>query len=78
MVGAEAPRHGPLAPNGMIEHAAECHTVDRSGMHAKTDNPARILIHDNQDPVSPQRRRLAAKQIHTPETVLHLTQESQP
>jgi hypothetical protein len=31
------------------------------------------LIHHNQDPVSPQRRRLTAKQIHTPETVLRLT-----
>ena len=78
MVGAELLQHGPTVPNGMIEHAAECHTVDRSGMHAKADNTARVLIHENHNPVSPQRHRLATKQIHTPETVLHLSQESQP
>ena len=78
MIGAEALRHSPAVANGMIEHAAECHAVDRSGLHPKAGAPARVLIHDNQNLVSPQRRRLATKQIHTPETVLHLTQESQP
>ena len=47
-------------------------------MHAKPDDPARELIHDDQDPVSAQRSRIAAKQVHAPETVLHVTQESQP
>jgi len=78
MIGAEALRHSPAVANGMIEHAAECHAVDRSGLHPKAGAPARVLIHDNQNLVSPQRRRLATKQIHTPETVLDLTQESQP
>jgi hypothetical protein len=47
-------------------------------MDAETNNPARILIHDDQDPVGPQRCRLAPEQIHTPAAVFHVTQESQP
>jgi hypothetical protein len=47
-------------------------------MDAETNNPARILIHDDQDPMSPQRCRLAPEQIHTPEAVFHVSQESQP
>jgi len=39
---------------------------------------ARVLIHDHQDPVGPQRGRLAPEQIHTPETVFHVAQERQP
>jgi hypothetical protein len=36
------------------------------------------LIHDDQDPVGPQRGRLAPEQIHTPEAVFHVAQEGQP
>jgi hypothetical protein len=57
----------------MIEHAAKCHTIDCSGMYAKADNPSGVLIHNDQYPMSPQRRRFAAKQIDTPETVLQMT-----
>jgi hypothetical protein len=47
-------------------------------MHAKPNDPAGVLIHDDEDPISPQCRRLAAKQVRAPETVLDLTEKSQP
>ncbi len=47
-------------------------------MDAEPNDAARALIHDHQDPVGPQRGRLAPKQIHTPEAVFHVAQESQP
>ena len=49
-------------------------------MDAEANDPARVLIHNDQDPVDPQgyRYRLAAEQIHTPEAVFRVTQESQP
>ena len=54
VVGAEVLVCRPVASNGVIEHTAECDTVDHSGLHAKSNNPARVLVHDDQDPVSPQ------------------------
>jgi hypothetical protein len=41
-------------------------------MDAESNNPARILIHDDQDPVGPQRCRLAPEEINTPEAVFHV------
>ena len=55
VVGAEMLRHCPLASNGLIEHSAERYTIDHSGMDAESNDPARVLIHDDQDPVGPQR-----------------------
>ena len=55
MVGAEVLGCRTLASNGVIEHTAECDTVDHSRLHAKSNNPARVLVHDDQDPVSSQR-----------------------
>ena len=78
VVGAQVLRHPALPSNGTVEHPTEGDTIDGSRMDAETNNPARILIHDDQDPVSPQRDRLAAEQIHTPEAVFHVAQESQP
>src|SRR6266404_6923951 len=59
-----------------IRQSATPSTLSR--MDAKTNDPARVLIHDHQDPVGPQRGRLAPEQIHTPEAVFHVAQESQP
>ena len=42
---------------------------------AEPKDAARILIHDHQDPVGPQRGRLAPEQIDTPEAVFHVAQE---
>jgi len=67
-----------LPSNGAIEHPTECGTIDRSRKDAEANNPARVLIHDHQDPVGPQHCRLAPEQVHTPEAVFHVAQESQP
>ena len=53
VVGAEVLRHRPLASNGLIEHSAECDTVDYPGLDTESNDPARVLIHDHQDPVGP-------------------------
>jgi hypothetical protein len=74
----EVPWQRTLTDNGAIEHPAESYTVDRSGMHPRPDDSARVLIRDDEDPASPQGCRLAAKQVDTPETVSELTDESQP
>src|SRR5580765_3223311 len=47
-------------------------------MDAEPQDAARELIHDDQDPVSPQGGRFASEQIYTPEAVLELTNEGQP
>ena len=78
MVGAEVFRHRAVPSNGAVEHPAECDTIDRSGLDAESNDPARVLIHDDQNPVGPQRRRFAPEQIDTPETVLQVSNEGQP
>jgi len=65
IVGAEVLGHLELPSDGAVEHATEC---DRDGMDAEPYDPARILIHDDQDPMGTQRCRFAAEQIHTPLT----------
>ena len=55
VVGAEILWHHPVPSNGLMEHPAERCTIDHSGMDAEADDSAGILIHDNQDPVCPQR-----------------------
>src|SRR5215472_7446498 len=47
-------------------------------MQAKPNNPTRVMIHDDQYPVRPQDCRFAAKEVHAPQTVLQVTEESQP
>jgi len=67
-----------MPSNGAVEHPTECDPIDRARMDAEANDPSRVLIHDDQDPVGPQRGRLAPEQIHTPEAVFHVAQESQP
>jgi hypothetical protein len=62
----------------VIEHPAQGDTVDFTGVSAEANNAAGELIHDHQDPMTLQRDRLAAKQIHAPQTVFHVAKESQP
>jgi hypothetical protein len=78
VVGAKVLRHPELLSNGAVEHPTECDTIDRAGMDAEPNDPARALIHDDQGPVDPQRGRLTPEQIHTPEAVFHVAQESRP
>src|SRR6516162_4470804 len=78
IVGAQILRQPAMPSKGAVEHATECDTIDRARMDAEPKDAARILIHDDQDPVGPQRGRLAPEQIDTPEAVFHVAQESQP
>jgi hypothetical protein len=47
-------------------------------MNTKSNDSAGELVHDDQDPVGPQRGRFAREQIYAPEAVLHVTQDGQP
>jgi hypothetical protein len=78
VVGTEVIRHPELPSNGAVEHPTECDTIDRSRMNAEPNDAARVLIHDDQNPMGPQCCRLAPEQIHAPEAVFHVTQERQP
>jgi len=78
IVGAEVLGHLELPSDGAVKHATECDTIDRAAMDAEPYDPARVLIHDEQDPVGTQRCRLAPEQIHTPEAVFHVAEESEP
>ena len=75
VIGTEEVWHPALPSNGTVEHPTECGTIDRSRMDAEPNDPARVLIHDHQDPVRPQRGRLAPEQIHTLETVFPVAQK---
>jgi hypothetical protein len=66
VVGADVLRHPELPSNGAVEHPTKCDTIDAAGMDTEPNDPARALIHDHQDPVGPQRGRLAPEQIHAP------------
>jgi hypothetical protein len=78
IVGAQVLRQPAMASNGAVEHPTEGDTIDLSRMDAEANDPARVLIHDDQDPVGPQRCRLALEQIHAPKAVFHMAQERQP
>ena len=55
VIRTEVFRDGAVASKGAVEHSAKGDTVDRAGMQAKPKDAARVLIHDDQYPVSPQR-----------------------
>ncbi len=78
IVGAQLLRQPAMPSNGAVEHPTEGDTIDLSRMDAEANDPARVLIHDHQDPVGPQRCRLALEQIHAPQAVFHVAQERQP
>ena len=78
VIGAEEVRHPALTSNGTVEHPTKCGAIDRSRMDAETNDPACVLIHDHKDPVGPQRSRFAPEQVHAPEAVFRVPQESQP
>src|SRR5208283_870552 len=55
VVRAEVFRQLATASSGAVEHPTECDTIDRSRMDAEPNDAAGVLIHDDQDPVGPQR-----------------------
>src|SRR5437867_9330723 len=70
VVGAQILRHPELPSNGTVEHPTEGDTIDGARMDAEPNDPARILIHDDQDPMGPQRCRLAPEQIHGSHSIM--------
>src|ERR1035438_7218491 len=61
MISTE-PRGQTLPGDGLVEHAAERGTVDGHGLHPKADDPPAKLIHDVQNPVTPQVRWFSRSQ----------------
>jgi hypothetical protein len=72
IVGAQVLRQPAMPSNSAVEHPTEGDTIDLSRMDAEANDPARVLIHKDQDPVGPQRCRLALEQIHAPQAVFHV------
>src|ERR1700676_3453286 len=62
----------------LLEHLAQRHSIDDSGMHAKPHDPARVLVHHDQHPVRSQGCRLAPEQINAPQAVFRMAQKHQP
>ena len=69
---------GWVAGNGVIEHVAQSWTVDGFVADAEADDSADEHIDDHRDPMAAKGDRLAAKQIHAPEAVFGLREESEP
>jgi hypothetical protein len=59
IVGAQILRQPAMLSSGAVEHPTEGGAIDLSRMDAEPNDPAGVLIHDHQDPVGPQRGRLA-------------------
>ena len=60
MVAAEVFRHRAVPSNGAVEHPAECNTIDSSSLDAESNDPACVLIHDDQNPVGVHPKNLVA------------------
>src|SRR5499427_3734777 len=67
-----------LAARRSIEHAAQRDAIHDAAMHAKAHDAARELVHHDEHPIGPQDRRLASKQVETPQTVLRMTEHREP
>ena len=62
----------------LVEQKAKRCTAYGARVHRKTDDTARELIHNNQNPVRSQDDGFAAKEVDAPKTVLHVADEGQP
>src|ERR1039457_4747968 len=67
------PGREALIRNCWVEHAAQCDSVDRARLQAKSNNGAGELIHHDQDPMRPQMDGFNLKQVHAPQAVFGLT-----
>src|SRR6266851_6296868 len=77
MIGAEMSWCAP-SMNGGVEHAAEVGAIDRTTMHADSDEATGELVHDHEHPVAPEHDGLASKEIHAPQAVFRVSDERQP
>ena len=65
VIGAEISR-SPLPSSGVIEHTAQCGSIDVAAMNSDPDYAARELVHDDQHPVTLNNDGLAPKEVNTP------------
>src|ERR1700730_6103245 len=77
MIGAEMSRCAPTM-NGDVEHAAEVGAIDRTRVHADSDEATGELVHDHEYPVAPEYDGLASKEIRAPQAVSRVSDERQP
>ena len=61
-----------------IEHTAYGRPVNRSRLDGEADDLPSKLIHDDHHPVRLEDERFTSKEIHTPQTVFAMAQESEP
>src|SRR5215471_2371476 len=62
----------------LLEHPRERQAIDDSALDPESNDPACVLVHDNQHPICLQGDRFTAEQVEAPQTVLHMTDERQP
>jgi hypothetical protein len=78
MIGAETMGH-PCSAGGLMEEAAQRAPIHRrSRVDSKPDDPARVLIHHNKDPMRLESKGLTPEEINAPETVFHMPNERKP
>jgi hypothetical protein len=65
MIGTEMSWCAPTM-NGGVEHAAEVGAIDRTRVHADSDEATGELVHDHEHPVASEHDGLASKEIHAP------------
>src|ERR1700704_2669848 len=74
MIGTEMSRYLPTMTGG-VEHEAEVNSVDRTAVHADSDEATRELVHHHQHPVAPEHDGLASKEVDAPEAVRGVSDE---
>ena len=62
----------------MTEHTADRRAIYVPSIHTKANNSARVLIHDDHDPVRLQCNGFGTEQVDAPQTVLGMSESSQP
>ena len=67
-----------LAAGRVIERPTRRHPVHDATVHADTYDAPGPVVHHDEHPVRVKDGRFAPKQIHTPETVLRVTEGGQP
>jgi hypothetical protein len=77
VIGTEMSRGAPTM-NGGVEHAAEVGAIDRTAVHADSDEATRELVHDHEYPIAPEHDGLASKEVNTPQAVSRVSDKRQP
>jgi hypothetical protein len=67
-----------MAASRSIEHPAQRDAIHDTALHAKAHDATCALVHHHENPMRPQDRRFASKQVETPQTVLRVTEDRDP